>query len=93
MKGVNNKYVELLMATFEKYRNVESLVRTPSPSAEPGSPLKEKEQVQDIEDVFQAQNSCKYKVANCCNYPSFHFTCLFSRQICFVAFSHFSMDN
>lgn len=62
MKGVDNKYVELLMATFEKYRNVESLVRTPSPSAEPGSPLKEKEQVQDIEDVFQAQNSCKYKV-------------------------------
>ena len=33
------------------------------------------------------------KIANCCNYPSFHFTCLFSRQICFVAHGHFSMDN
>ena len=41
----------------------------------------------------QVRNINILNIANCCNYPSFHFTCLFSRQICFVAHGHFSMDN
>ena len=65
MKGVNNKYVELLMVTFEKYRNVDSLVRTPappSPSAEPGSSLRGQEITKDFNDGLNAQNNCINKV-------------------------------